>query len=232
VRIGHHVAVSPSAIPRFLRHFESSYSGLGRTEAIVSVAAAHHRFLWIHPFADGNGRVARLMSHAMLLDALDTGGVWSVARGLARSSHDYKAKLQDCDSERRGDLDGRGHLSESALVGFTEFFLRTCIDQVEFMESLVRPDKFRDRILSWSESQVQRGKLPKRSPALLEVVLYRGQVKRGEVAGLLGVAQRTGTRVVAELLESGILASESPRSPLHLALPAKLASEIMPGLFP
>ena len=41
--------------------------------------------LWIHPFLDGNGRVARLMSYAMLLDALDTGGIWSIARGLARS---------------------------------------------------------------------------------------------------------------------------------------------------
>jgi Fic family protein len=36
--------------------------------------------LWIHPFLDGNGRVARLMSHAMLLEALGTGGIWSIAR--------------------------------------------------------------------------------------------------------------------------------------------------------
>ena len=51
----------------------------------IAVAAAHHRLLWIHPFLDGNGRVARLLSHAMLLQALDTGGIWSVARGLARN---------------------------------------------------------------------------------------------------------------------------------------------------
>lgn len=39
---------------------------------------------------DGNGRVARLMSDAMLLGALDTGGIWSVARGLARASNNTK----------------------------------------------------------------------------------------------------------------------------------------------
>jgi len=55
----------------------------------LAAAAAHHRLLWIHPFLDGNGRVARLMSHAMLLEALDTGAVWSVARGLARKVADY-----------------------------------------------------------------------------------------------------------------------------------------------
>ena len=36
------------------------------------------------PLLDGDGRVARLMSNAVLLDALDTGAVWSVARGVAR----------------------------------------------------------------------------------------------------------------------------------------------------
>ena len=50
VEVGRHVAVSPGAVPRFLQYFERSYSGLGRIEAIVAIAAAHHRFLWIHPF--------------------------------------------------------------------------------------------------------------------------------------------------------------------------------------
>jgi Fic family protein len=232
IEVGLHVAISPAAVPRFLEHFERSYSGLGETEALISLAAAHHRLLWIHPFIDGNGRVARLMSHAMILDGLDTGGVWSVARGLAKSSQDYKAKLQDCDSSRRGDLDGRGNLSEAALVGFTRYFLTACIDQVEFMEGLVSPDKIRERIISWCKSQVDAGKLPKQSPMLLEAVLFRGEIKRGELMDLLQVARRTTTRVVSGLLESGILASDSAKSPLRIAFPAKLAPEIMPGLFP
>src|SRR5882724_7771830 len=84
VKVGRHVSISPGAIPRFLAEFERGYSRLGKTDVLLSAAAAHHRLLWIHPFLDGNGRVARLMSHAVLLEALDTGGVWSVARGLAR----------------------------------------------------------------------------------------------------------------------------------------------------
>ena len=67
---------------------------------------------------------------------------------------------------------------------------------------------------------------------LLEAVLYRGELKRGELMDLLQVARRTATRVASELLEVGILASDSPKSPLRIAFPAKLASEIMPGLFP
>src|SRR5713226_375374 len=131
VVVGRHVAVSPGAIPRFLARFEEVYSHLNRTDAILGAAAAHHRLAWIHPFLDGNGRVARLMSHVMLLETLDTGAVWSVARGFARNVDAYKSHLADCDGPRRNDLDGRGHLSEEALAELTNFFLRVCIDQVE-----------------------------------------------------------------------------------------------------
>ena len=88
---------APGAVPRFLKRFEEVYGRLGKTETIIAAAAAHHRLAWIHPFLDGNGRVARLMSHATLLEALDTGGVWSIARGLARNVDAYKGHLAACD---------------------------------------------------------------------------------------------------------------------------------------
>jgi Fic family protein len=101
----------------------------------------------MHPFLDGNGRVARLMSHAMLLGILDTGAFWSVARGLARKVQECKTLLANCDARRWNDLDGRGTLSEEALAEFTRFFLRVCIDEVAFMETLVQPDRLRARVL-------------------------------------------------------------------------------------
>ena len=122
VRVGHHIPISPGALPRFLERFEDVYGGLGKSETILAAAAAHHRLLWMRPFLDGNGRVARLMSHAVLLETLDTGGIWSIARGLARNESSYKGHLVSCDSPRRNDLDGRGPLSEEALAAFTRFF--------------------------------------------------------------------------------------------------------------
>ena len=134
VKVGAHVSISPGAVPRFLAKFERAFTSLGKTDAILSAAAAHHRLLWIHPFLDGNGRVARLMSHASLLEALDTGGIWSVARGLARNVTAYKTHLAACDMPRRNDLDGRGSLSQESLAEFTRFYLEICLDQVRFME--------------------------------------------------------------------------------------------------
>ena len=232
VRVGNHVAISPGAVPRFLERFAQIYGSVGKTESIISTAGAHHRLLWIHPFMDGNGRVARLMSHATMLDVLDTGAVWSVARGLSRNVVEYKALLSNCDLPRRNDLDGRGTLSEEALEAFTRFFLTVSIDQVDFMESLVQPDRLRTRILMWAEEEIRLGQLPPKSGSILEAVLYRGELPRGEADAVAGTGERQARRIVAALLRKEVLASESPRAPLRLAFPAALASRWMPGLFP
>jgi Fic family protein len=232
VVVGNHVPISPATVPRFLKRFEDVYGRLGKTETIIAAAAAHHRLAWIHPFLDGNGRVARLMSHATLLEALDTGAVWSIARGLARKVDDYKKHLAACDQTRRNDLDGRGHLSEESLAEFTRFFLTTCIDQIAFMEGLMQPDRLRARILLWTEEQIREGTLPPKSGAILETVLYRGELPRADIAGIVGTGERQARRVVSALLEQGVLTSPSTRTPLRLAFPATLAARWMPGLFP
>lgn len=232
VQVGRHVPVSPGALPRFMERFEDAYKKLGKVEAIIASATSHHRLLWMHPFLDGNGRVARLMSYSMLRDALDTGGIWSITRGLARNEDKYKSHLAACDQPRRNDLDGRGHLSERALAEFAKFFLQICIDQVSFMEELVQPDRLRNRILIWAEEEIRADALPKKSDTILEAILYRGELPRSEVAGLLDTGNRNARRVTSALLERGVLASNTTRAPLRLAFPARLASRWMPGLFP
>lgn len=232
VTVGRHIPVSPGAIRRFMARFETVYSNLSKVESVLSTAAMHHRMAWIHPFLDGNGRVARLMSHATLLDALDTGAVWSVARGLARNVATYKELLANCDRIRRNDLDGRGNLSEEALVDFTRFFLKTCIDQVDFMEKLVRPTELRARIQLWAEEEARLKRINPRAGSLLDAILYRGEVPRGEVAQILGLSVRYSRDSVAELMKQGVIASETPYGPLHIVFTAKLAPRWMPGLFP
>ena len=232
VEVGRHVAVSPGAVERFLERMQKAYRPVGRIEPILASACAHHRLLWVHPFLDGNGRVARLMSYAMLRDALDTKGLWSVARGLARNEAEYKRHLAACDAPRRGDRDGRGSLSEAALADFATFFLQICIDQITFMEGLMKPDRLRDRILIWAEEEMRAGTLPAKSDTVLRAVMLQGSISRADVVALLGVTERSARRVTSALLEIGALQSTSTRAPLQLAFPAKLAGRWMPGLFP
>ncbi len=232
VQVGHHVAVSPGSLPRFLARYQEAYNQIGRLETILALAATHHRLLWIHPFLDGNGRVARLMSHAITQHFLDNVGLWSISRGLARNVNEYKSHLAACDLTRRNDLDGRGNLSEEALVNFTSFFLSICIDQIDFMETLMRPDLLKVRILKWAEEEIQIGNLPKKSSRILDFILYRGEILRGEINEILDVTDRQARRITSALIEKGVIHAATQKAPFELTFPAVLADRWLPGLFP
>jgi len=231
-KVGHHIAISPGAIPRFMKRFEERFSGLKDFEAILAAGPAHHRLLFIHPFADGNGRVTRLMSYATLHRTLDTGGLWSIARGLAQRVADYKKHLMACDEVRKGDLDGRGHLTEAALSSFTSFFLEVCIDQTNFMNELMQPKSLRERIMKWAEEEAAYGRLPGKSPRILDAILFRGSLPKSEVAEVLGQSARSARDATSALSKQGIITSPGAREDWQLAFPARLAPRIAPGLFP
>jgi hypothetical protein len=62
-----------------MRYFAQRYrlAPLGQGGRLIAMAAAHHSLNYIHPFPDGNGRVSRLMSHAMGLTAgIGASGLW------------------------------------------------------------------------------------------------------------------------------------------------------------
>ena len=100
------------------------------------------------------------------------------------------------------------------------------------MEDLMQPDHLRVRVLLRAEEEIRIGTLPPKSSSILEAVLYRGELPRGDAAGVVGVGERHARRIVSALIERGILASDSSRAPLRLVFLARLASRWMPGLFP
>ncbi|MEE9335672.1 MAG: Fic family protein [Granulosicoccaceae bacterium] len=234
VAVGDHIPPKAEELDEYLSRFEQAYTGahLSNIQSISAVAAAHHRFVWIHPFFDGNGRVARLMSHATFKRIGMGDGVWSVSRGLARSAETYKAKLKAADQRRQGDLDGRGARSEKALVEFCEYFLSTSIDQVEFMEDLLQPGELLRRMKLYCDDEMSAGRLPKRSMALLKEALIMGQFERGRAPEITGYQERKGRQILSELLNKGLLISTGPRNPVRLGFPLEVVERWFPTLYP
>jgi Fic family protein len=199
---------------------------------VIAVAASHHRFVWIHPFFDGNGRVVRLMSHAMLKRLGVGSSLWSVARGLARNVDRYKGLLMAADAPRRNDLDGRGNLSLEALVAFCEFFLGVCIDQVEYMRSILAPAELLRRMEIYTEEEVRAGRMPNGSYPLLREALLAGEFERGQAPAITGYKERMARSVLAELLKTGLLVSDGHRAMVRLGFPIGVVERWFPALYP
>ncbi len=233
VSVGRHMPPEPGNLDRFLTRFEEAYSkGLSRTARIIAAGAAHHRLLWIHPFYDGNGRVTRLMSYAMLLRLGVGSPLWSVARGLARQVADYKRLLENADESRTSDIDGRGTLSQSALIGFCRFFLRTCIDQVQYMTSLLEPSELLNRMRIHVEEETGAKRLPKGCFPLLREAVLAGEFDRGRASDLTGFRDRWARGILSAVVEKGMLVSDGPKMPVRLAFPIDVVERWFPQLYP
>jgi Fic family protein len=238
VEVGTHVGPPFELVPALLGHFQWRYEStdLSRIQRIIAIGASHHRLAWIHPFRDGNGRVVRLFSDAVIRQlSIDGGGLWSLSRGFARNRTEYYERLANADQTRsssRAD-DGRGHLSERALWDFCQFTLRTMVDQIAFMEHLLDLDGLERRIEHYVHVVD-----PKVAPQadriflLLREALLRGQFPRGEAARIVGASERTGRSVLTLALAAELLVSDSPKAPVRLALPAKVHESYFPQLFP
>lgn len=233
VQIGRHVPPYAETVPKFLQRFSQLYDPerFSKLDQIIAVAAAHHRFLWIHPFLDGNGRVVRLMSHAHLQRIGIGNSLWSVSRGLARQVQTYRKQLAIADEQRQNDYDGRGNLTMKGLVLFCEFFLETCLDQVTFMAKLLAPQQLLNRIEAYAMIETNAKQLLPGSFPILKAALLEGRVKRGDVATLTGYQERQARSVLKRLLEVGLLTAESPKGPVSLAFPVAAAEQWFPQLW-
>ncbi len=234
VEVGRHLPPEHGDLPRFMARFDRAYQSptLSKLRQIQTVGAVHHRFLWIHPFLDGNGRVARLMSHA-LFKRLDIGtSLWSVARGLARNEARYKALLAQADAPREGDRDGRGNLTQRGLIEFCAFFLNAAVDQIRFMSGLLDPATLLRRIEIHIEEEIHAKHLARGSFAVLREAVIAGEVERSKVPSLTGYGERGARNVTASLVARGMLTASSHRAPLRLGFPADVVERWFPNLYP
>ncbi|CAI8953321.1 Fic family protein [Pseudomonas sp. IT-196MI5] len=234
VIVGNHDAPDASAVEAMLRHLQS---GFGRQtdprRQLIASLAYHHRLAWVHPFTDGNGRVARLITHLQLVHLGLEPTLWSLSRGLARRHQDYYSALTMADRPREGDLDGRGQLSQRRYFEFIEFMLQVCHDQVDYMIAAVDPSQLRERVIRafrYNERLLQQGIRPESAPAIIALIT-QGSLPRNEIKTFTGLTPRPAIDELSRLIKVGLVESRTPKSRVVTpGLPAWFAQDVFPDL--
>ena len=240
VKVGQHVAPDFSDVAGLMKQFcevfnPERYNG---DRKIISVICAHHRLGWIHPFSDGNGRVMRLFTDAALKAiGMESTGVWCLSRGLAKQSSQYKSVLALADSTRQGDLDGRGALSEKALIKFCEFMLDVANDQVSYMSNLLTLEQMQQRTRNYVQARndgriVGLGALKDNAVLVLYNAFISGSLTRSLAIESCGMPERSARRLLAQLKEEGLLSETSSRSDISWEIPHHAEPWYFPQLTP
>lgn len=231
VIVGQHIPPEAKDLASLMAKFCETYNpnSFSGDRKIIAIMAAHHRFAWIHPFMDGNGRVGRLLTDAALKAVgLDSYGAWCLSRGLARSSTQYKILLANAD--------GRGELAEKALVSFCDYMLETAIEQVTYMSESLDLAKMRRRIEAYvmarNDDRVGGISAPLRPTAglILTVAFQQGEIGRAQALALCAMPERTARRLLSQLKSEGLLSETSSKSALRWEIPEHAEPWYFPNL--
>lgn len=204
---------------------------------LIKVFAAHHRFMYIHPFLDGNGRVGRLMTDGMLNQIFaDTYGLWSLSRGLARNSDAYKKWLARADQIRQGAMDGRGQRTEQGLIEFIGFMLETAKDQVDYTKSILNLTQLHQHLKHYiqlsQDPSLFGHTVPKEMIKLLPILLLDGEVRKAELGEIMGCSERKARTLIKQLVKIGLLYDDRKFAPLRLRFPEASLPYIFPNIVP
>lgn len=236
VEVGRHLAPEYKEVERLLQDFQRNYSYKESDSGVMKLMkafAAHHRYMFVHPFLDGNGRTGRLLTDAMLKTiAPESYGLWSLSRGLSRHSERYKMLLARADQVRQGSMDGRGQRSESGLIEFIGFMTEVSKDQVEFMSQKLSLHYLFDRIRKYLAHTEKT--IPEDYVRLVPEILISGAVQKSRVPEILGCSERKARDLVTKLKKLNLLkeAGDSKFSPITLHFDSELLNYIFPDLVP
>ncbi|MCU9527557.1 Fic family protein [Pseudomonas mosselii] len=234
VFVGDHAAPGWESVGSMINRMQEAY-GMPhdpRTR-LLNALAYHHRLAFTHPFEDGNGRLIRMMTHLQLVKIGLGSPLWSLSRGLAKHQDEYYARLRAADQVRRGDLDGRGQLTQAGLVDFVRFMLKVCKDQITYTTDAMSVHTLRDRlerIVRFDPHFVEAGIKPGAARAL-HLLLIQGEVTRADFKVYLGLPDRASITHLKALIDIGVVEAPSPKSrELHPGLPIWFAQLVFPDL--
>jgi len=66
----------------------------------------------------------------------------------------------------------------------------------------------------------------------LHYVVAAGPVSRGDFNRMLGLGERTGRKVIAQLLKDGLLVSDTPKGEVRIGFPLDALNILLPNLYP
>lgn len=188
----HYQAPPAQRLPKEVEAFLAWFETPGDTDPLLVAGLAHLWFVTIHPFDDGNGRIARAVADIALARSEQTGQrFYSMSRQVRAERDAYYATLE---RTQKGSLD---------VTGWQTWFLeclRRAIEGAEgTLSSVLEKARFWDRFA--------REPLNERQIRVLDRLLdgFEGKLTSSKWAKLAGCSQDTAYRDIVDLVARGAL---------------------------
>ena len=175
-------------------------------EQMMQIALAHHRFVWIHPFQNGNGRVSRLFTYAMLRRTIFATGGHSALNPTSVFGNDRSAYISA--------LEAADRLDDAGALEWSEFFVHGIRDDLSRIVRLQDHEYVVRTLVGPALDTLARdGLIDPLEHRVLMRVLIAGTVKAGDLESDVAGSASRRSRLIRTLLDRSLLtqADEGPR---------------------
>lgn len=170
---------------------------------LLKIAIAHHRFVWIHPFENGNGRVVRLFTYAMLLKK----GIFKKDERIINPTavfcsnrNEYYNYLAQADS-----------YTDEGLVAWAEYVLKGLKTEVEKIDKLLDYAYLLSTILLPAlKDALERSYISNVEYSILKVAFEKGEFQASDIKAVLGTNSSDTSRLINKLRQQGMIVPVRP----------------------
>jgi len=197
---------------------------------IIAVLGLHHHLLLTTPSHEGNGALARMLTHHSFAELGLLPHLWSLSRGLSRRRDEYQSFISENAHTQGTGLEGGQQFEAVGALLFIDFMLDVCHEEVDYMSIALSRRRIREQVLqSFKTSQriAGFGISPEIAPALI-ALLVQGSLPRTEFETFTGLRSDEISDQVCKLRILGIVDTSSEKSGwVEPRLPAWFAHEVL-----
>ena len=166
---------------------------------LLKTAIAHHRFTWIHPFGNGNGRVVRLLTYALLIKYgfnVKEGKLLNPTAVFCNDRDLYYAKLSDADAG-----------TDESLLSWCEYVLTGILEEVSKVNKLLDFSYlYKNIMVPTIELGMERGYLNQIEANILSIGIKKQKFKATDLDNTLKqLSPRQRTHQIFKMKESGFI---------------------------
>lgn len=203
--IVYYEAPAADKLPAYLDDFIKWANTRDNVNPVIKTAVAHLWFISLHPFEDGNGRIARALTDMMLSRAENTPyRFYSLSAQIQKDKKEYYNVLE---KTQKGSLD---------ITEWVEWFLKCLEKSIRASDNLI--DKIVQKALCWQE--FNKIPLDKNQQKIINMLLdgFEGNLTSGKWAKICKCSQDTANRSIKYLMENNILEQEGTGRSTHYIL--------------
>lgn len=199
-----HEPPGPESVPGYMRYLLQFINQKDNPKYdLLRIAVAHHRFVWIHPFTNGNGRTARLLTYAMLLKAFDIPGTHIInpTAIFCSDRKKYYEMLSIADS-----------CENAGVCAWCDYMLQGLLKEVRKIERLSDKDFVQNSILMpMIDSAILNKQITDEIHKILKIAIQKEIFQASDLASIFSNKYKA-SRTIRELLDAKYIQPIAPNA--------------------